>query len=384
MMTNSGGLSGMAPEDAFALGIKKGLELVKDLGRGGDSELAHVNPEEKAMLREAGGSGTVNPATGLPEFFGGRAGGVGKEGVGGGFDGPGRESGRGSAGGGNKGGGRAGAVGKSGVGGGFDGPGGGRAGGVGSAGVGGGFDGGVSSNPSSQGGSADPGTSTGGTGATGGGRAGGVGDSDAGGGFTDPRDFGQKVADAIGAALGGPSFGRPTYNDPGFLGVAAGLAPGIGWGMGLTRALQSLGIEGTPKQEGELGTDAYSGDDGRILSPGRQQQQGPAPQSTPQFAWTRPGSAPEAPGGLGFDAGMTPLQQRAAIATGGTNADAGIYRDPAIVDFYRNLATYSLTQPGGAVAEGASPLPIEMQFLTQLGAQPGDSTESFLTALAGL
>lgn len=38
------------------------------LGRGGDSELAHVNPAEKQMLESMGGSGTRNPATGLPEY----------------------------------------------------------------------------------------------------------------------------------------------------------------------------------------------------------------------------------------------------------------------------------------------------------------------------
>jgi len=37
-------------------------------GRGGDSELAHVNPREAEMLRRAGGSGGINPATGLREF----------------------------------------------------------------------------------------------------------------------------------------------------------------------------------------------------------------------------------------------------------------------------------------------------------------------------
>jgi len=38
-------------------------------GRGGDTELAHVNPREKAMLKAMGGSGTINPNTGLREYF---------------------------------------------------------------------------------------------------------------------------------------------------------------------------------------------------------------------------------------------------------------------------------------------------------------------------
>ena len=39
-------------------------------GRNGDTVLAHINPREAAMLRARGGSGTINPITGLPEFFG--------------------------------------------------------------------------------------------------------------------------------------------------------------------------------------------------------------------------------------------------------------------------------------------------------------------------
>jgi len=38
-------------------------------GRFGDTELAHVNPREKAMLKAMGGSGTINPNTGLREYF---------------------------------------------------------------------------------------------------------------------------------------------------------------------------------------------------------------------------------------------------------------------------------------------------------------------------
>jgi hypothetical protein len=45
-------------------------------GRGGDRILAHITPEEAAMLKRRGGSGTINPATGLPEFKGGVLGGI--------------------------------------------------------------------------------------------------------------------------------------------------------------------------------------------------------------------------------------------------------------------------------------------------------------------
>ena len=40
-------------------------------GREGDTELAHVNSYEVELLRLAGGSGTINPTTGLREFKGG-------------------------------------------------------------------------------------------------------------------------------------------------------------------------------------------------------------------------------------------------------------------------------------------------------------------------
>jgi hypothetical protein len=39
-------------------------------GRYGDTMLAHVNPEEAALLQSMGGAGTVNPQTGLREFYG--------------------------------------------------------------------------------------------------------------------------------------------------------------------------------------------------------------------------------------------------------------------------------------------------------------------------
>ena len=38
-------------------------------GRRGDTMIAHINPNEAAMLKRMGGSGTINPMTGLPEFY---------------------------------------------------------------------------------------------------------------------------------------------------------------------------------------------------------------------------------------------------------------------------------------------------------------------------
>jgi hypothetical protein len=39
-------------------------------GRYGDTMLAHINPQEAALLKSMGGAGTINPQTGLPEFYG--------------------------------------------------------------------------------------------------------------------------------------------------------------------------------------------------------------------------------------------------------------------------------------------------------------------------
>ena len=48
------------------------LKKVAAKGRMGDTELAHITKEEAAMLKRMGGSGTINPYTGQPEYFLGR------------------------------------------------------------------------------------------------------------------------------------------------------------------------------------------------------------------------------------------------------------------------------------------------------------------------
>jgi hypothetical protein len=58
---------------AFAQGgiaeLKPIAKAIADYGRNGDTMLAHITPAEARMLRRRGGSGTINPDTGLPEFF---------------------------------------------------------------------------------------------------------------------------------------------------------------------------------------------------------------------------------------------------------------------------------------------------------------------------
>ena len=45
------------------------MRKIAKMGRMGDTELAHVNPEEKRLLKAMGGSGTMNPRTGMPEYY---------------------------------------------------------------------------------------------------------------------------------------------------------------------------------------------------------------------------------------------------------------------------------------------------------------------------
>jgi hypothetical protein len=47
---------------------KQLAEMLRRKGRRGDTVLAHISPKEARKLKEMGGSGTINPATGLPEF----------------------------------------------------------------------------------------------------------------------------------------------------------------------------------------------------------------------------------------------------------------------------------------------------------------------------
>lgn len=60
----------MQPPQGFARGgIAEAARIVANSGRYGDTMLAHINPEEAKLLRKHGGSGTINPKTGLPEFI---------------------------------------------------------------------------------------------------------------------------------------------------------------------------------------------------------------------------------------------------------------------------------------------------------------------------
>lgn len=65
------GLQDRLQQQGFARGgLTVGARKLMTGGRGGDSELVHVNRREAEMLRRMGGQGTVNPNTGLREYKG--------------------------------------------------------------------------------------------------------------------------------------------------------------------------------------------------------------------------------------------------------------------------------------------------------------------------
>lgn len=59
----------MPPAQFARGGIAEAARMVASKGRYGDTMLAHITPEEARLLKSRGGSGTINPETGLPEFF---------------------------------------------------------------------------------------------------------------------------------------------------------------------------------------------------------------------------------------------------------------------------------------------------------------------------
>ena len=62
---NTGGI----PAQFAHGGLAKMARELQTHGRHGDTILAHITPQEAAALKRMGGSGTINPDTGLPEFF---------------------------------------------------------------------------------------------------------------------------------------------------------------------------------------------------------------------------------------------------------------------------------------------------------------------------
>jgi len=49
--------------------IREMAALLQSMGRGGDTILAHINPQEAMLLDAVTDGGSINPVTGMPEFF---------------------------------------------------------------------------------------------------------------------------------------------------------------------------------------------------------------------------------------------------------------------------------------------------------------------------
>lgn len=56
-------------QQMFARGGLAGVRTLARQGRMGDTMMAHISPEEAAMLKARGGAGTINPNTGYPQYF---------------------------------------------------------------------------------------------------------------------------------------------------------------------------------------------------------------------------------------------------------------------------------------------------------------------------
>jgi len=54
--------------ESLKLDMPAMAEVLRSKGRGNDKVLAHITKREAKKLKKEGGSGTINPETGLPEF----------------------------------------------------------------------------------------------------------------------------------------------------------------------------------------------------------------------------------------------------------------------------------------------------------------------------
>ena len=61
-------VEGLGPLPMAEGGLADMARLLAAQGRNGDTMLAHITPQEARVLQSLGGIGTINPATGLPEY----------------------------------------------------------------------------------------------------------------------------------------------------------------------------------------------------------------------------------------------------------------------------------------------------------------------------
>lgn len=71
----------MALDKTLNTDLSSLAQVLRNKGRGKDTILAHITPQEAALLKRRGGRGSINPDTGLPEFDTVDVGGQGGEGA---------------------------------------------------------------------------------------------------------------------------------------------------------------------------------------------------------------------------------------------------------------------------------------------------------------
>lgn len=67
-MMEGPGAEAQGPMPMAKGGLADAAQYLASQGRNGDTMLAHIRPEEAELLKSMGGSGTINPQTGLPEY----------------------------------------------------------------------------------------------------------------------------------------------------------------------------------------------------------------------------------------------------------------------------------------------------------------------------
>ena len=343
-------------------------------GRRGDTQLAHVNPEEAAMLKARGGSGTINPRTGLREFF------WGGDADGGNYPGSGNDSSSYSS--------QDGELGKP------DGTSGGRAydydtalgdeAGIGGGGIGGGR-------------AYDYDTALG----------------------TGTEAFGKMIDEESGIGVGGPGIFQSMEDA-----LSRGLANWVGLGQNQTKEEQQNAASGAigsifgglplglffegmshlskwadRSPTGEIvtatqtGGKTYDGTDlGAFSNIEDSQDYNAASGGYSDYGdynisnYVDPGPAPLTyPGDQDIpdflDLSGNELQQRTQLATNALYR-GGSYRDPRALDYYKYLAQRTLQNPNNEFV--GRPLPIDTQLLTDVfGKTRQDSSEQFLRTLLG-
>lgn len=322
-------------------------DAIAQLGRNGDTELAHVTPREKMLLEAMGGAGTINPRTGLREYYAGAD--IGSDFSEGGTSGaPGAASSdEGSAAGGRA---SEGEVSMN---------------DLGTL----GFDPADTSNRGR-----DPGTL-------------GLDDGTSRGGMMSyAEDFGPPA----------PSFMDRARNqvDPrtqeGLFNLATAFAPVGIPARGMNAAVQALGeYVGGPLNEyfggnaPAIGFDFSTGPEGRNVDLAAAMLNA-TPVSQPLMRAVEPGGVPEEIQSF-IGPGMTDLQQRALISTYGTQGVNSAFRTDPVRRYYSRLLQRGLIQDGRP-AQTPYTLPIEQLYMQNVLGRPVSnpgSTQDILAAIGG-